>query len=351
MTPNTKVLDNDKVIRLYRILHRPVEIHNKMANGREPEISCYPTLSTTLFALISFYLDYFRDQGIPIREARLVGGAASHVLCLEQRFTDFDVLFVVDPEKQCGNLRQLFSRPLTAAEIFLKKLLWSDGEGRWPMNRRIMESTYISKKFLHLFPGSPDEWSLLTFHNMYGCNVELKFVRNMAREFEFATDSLQIDLAPMLKEFLNGREQVIVKSLFASVDLVEAHISQQRIDTLKPSEIRGGGFLKFCLLKIKGFKEYRRGRELHVMKREMVETFLRDFDGKLSVISARHPVIMYMKVHLPRESEEMKMKFINQVQLVVKETYESHESQAADNVLINMMDLAADSVMLDKLLR
>ena len=48
-----------------------------------------------------------------------------------------------------------------------------------------------------------DSWALISLYNIYGQNIELKFVDRMKRQFQFSVDSFQILIHPLLDYYEN----------------------------------------------------------------------------------------------------------------------------------------------------
>lgn len=96
-------------------------------------------------------------------------------------------------------------------------------------------------------------------------SIELKFVSVIKRQFEFTVDSFQIILDSYF-DFGQCTEEspvTITQSFFPSVQAVSiyrnfseamGHLNNRQIHTEAPEEIRGGGLLKYCSLRVNGFK-------------------------------------------------------------------------------------------------
>ncbi|CAL2037571.1 unnamed protein product [Caenorhabditis brenneri] len=78
-------------------------------------------------------------------------------------------------------------------------------------------SALIDKKVLVLNPNteSNEAWSLFSIYNKDGRNLELKSVMRMAREYQFATDYLRIDLVPLMDQI--EEEEVVMYSYIHEV--------------------------------------------------------------------------------------------------------------------------------------
>ncbi|EGT36673.1 hypothetical protein CAEBREN_13451 [Caenorhabditis brenneri] len=116
----------------------------------------------------------------------LVGGAASHVAVKEYKYADLDVLLSIASDP-------------SLTEDWEKKIF---GLIRQAIYEVLRKSALIDKRVLVLNPNteSNEAWSLSSIYNKDGRNLELKSVMRMARKYQFATDSLTIDLVPLMDQ-------------------------------------------------------------------------------------------------------------------------------------------------------
>uniref|UniRef100_A0A8C8CE56 Terminal nucleotidyltransferase 5B n=1 Tax=Oncorhynchus tshawytscha TaxID=74940 RepID=A0A8C8CE56_ONCTS len=218
------------------------------------------------------------ERGVSVRDVRLNGSAASHVLYQDtgMGYKDLDLIFVVslkddqafrlvkDVVMDClldflpAGVRKERISPLTLKEAYVQKLV------------KVCNDT--------------DRWSLISLSNNTGKNVELKFVDSLRRQFEFSVDSFQIGLDSLLL-FDHCSETamsesfhptVIGESVYGDFEGAMGHLCQRIIATRSPEEIRGGGLLKYCHLLAQGFRPICE-TEMKALQRYMCSRFFIDF--------------------------------------------------------------------------
>ncbi|CAL2027479.1 unnamed protein product [Caenorhabditis brenneri] len=110
-----------------------------------------------------------------------------------------------------------------------------------------LQSSFVAKQFrLFSTEDNTDSWSLFSF--------KFKFVLRRKRDYQFATDSLKIDIL----SYFQKKHDVPITSSFGDIPKI--------IELLRRRQIDGGGLLKYCLLKYKGFKDARENQELQDLK-------------------------------------------------------------------------------------
>lgn len=170
-----------------------------------------------------------------------------------------------------------------------------------------------------------------------GRNLELKFVKSMNRQYEFSVDSFHIELKSFLK-FRNVAPDLAMTSLFYPTVVAESvygnfeaalrHLKFQRICTFKPEEIRGGGLLRYCNLRARGFKLgdcSDDGKELVLvnntqssiekMEQHMCSRFFIDFS---SIQHQTKKLIGYLENRF-RGEEELKLEYLICLRRVVRD--------------------------------
>lgn len=149
-------------------------------------------------------------------------------------------------------------------------------------------------------------WSLISFCNDQGKNIELKFVDKMKRQFQFSVDSFQIHLDSLLRYYdcqdslgdelyqsnssisVNAENQsqfssnffpsVLAESKYGNFDESLLHLNSKLIATRSPEEIRGGGLLKYCNLLIRGYKAVCDDKQMASIEKYMCSRFFIDFN-------------------------------------------------------------------------
>lgn len=248
------VLSFEQVCRLNDVMDEIVYIHGR---------GNFPTLEVRLRDLVNVVRGKLEADtanggaGMRVRDIRLNGGAASHVLATEsQPYNDLDLIFGVE----LSTMRN-FDRVKSAVLSSLYEML-PDGVSRKRISTCSLKEAYVSKMVKVNSNNGGDRWSLISLGNSRGRGVELKFVDCMRRQFEFSVDSFQIILDSLLL-FYNCSELPISENFYPTVvgesvygDFQEAlyHLQKKLISTRHPEEIRGGGLLKYCNLLVKNYK-------------------------------------------------------------------------------------------------
>jgi len=254
-----------------------------------------------------------------VRDIRLNGGAASHVLATEsQPYSDLDLIFGV--ELSGG---RNFDRVKTAVLGSLFDLL-PEGVSRKRITTCSLKEAYVSKMVKVNQDG--DRWSLISLGNSRGHkNVELKFVDSMRRQFEFSVDSFQIVLDSLLL-FYECSELSIGENFYPTVvgesvygDFQEAlyHLHKKLIATRHPEEIRGGGLLKYCNLLVKAYRPAR-PEYIKTLERYMCSRFFIDFSD---IGQQRAKLENYLWNHfVSPEEESLKYRYLMLLHSVVEES-------------------------------
>lgn len=269
------VLSCEQVRRLNDVMEEKVSIYGR---------GNFPTLEVRLRDLVTIVRTKLESEqssggaGMKVRDIRLNGGAASHVLATEsQPYNDLDLIFAV--ELSSG---RNFDRVKSAVVSSLFDLL-PEGVNPKKITTCSLKEAYVSKMVKVNHDG--DRWSLISLGNSRGHkNVELKFVDTMRRQFEFSVDSFQIVLDSLLLFYEcsklpigeNFYPTVVGESVYGDFQEALYHLQQKLISTRHPEEIRGGGLLKYCTLLV---KNYRPARPDHIkmLERYMCSRFFIDF--------------------------------------------------------------------------
>lgn len=329
------VLCFEQVRRLNDVMDEVVSIHGR---------GNFPTLEVRLRDLVTVVRGKLEADvasggaGMRVRDIRLNGGAASHVLATEsQPYNDLDLIFGV--ELATG---RNYDRVKTAVLSSLFDLL-PDGVSRKRISTCSLKEAYVSKMVKVSNDG--DRWSLISLGNSRGHkNVELKFVDTMKRQFEFSVDSFQIVLDSLLL-FYDCSELPISENFYPTVvgesiygDFQEAlyHLQKKLIATRQPEEIRGGGLLKYCNLLV---KNYRPANLEHIksLQRYMCSRFFIDFPD---IVQQRAKLENYLWNHfVGPEEESLKHQYLMLLREVVAEStvcLMGHERRQTLNLIDNL---------------
>lgn len=286
----TSVLGYDQVVRLQELLEEPVAVQGR---------GNFPVLETRLRDLVQRVRSQLGRLGVPVRDVRLNGGAASYVLepDTSAEYNDLDVIFGCELGAGGGS-NGGFERVKAAVLDALAELL--------PAGVKRISACALNEAYLHKLvkvASEEDRWSLVSLSNSLGRNVELKFVHRMRRQFEFSVDSFQIVVDPLLLLHQCGSQDfsqdffpsVVAESVYGNFNEALAHLQCRLIATRSPEEIRGGGLLKYCHLLARGFRATDGTRAL---ERYMCSRFFIDFP---ELAAQRAKLHSFLANHLTHE--------------------------------------------------
>ncbi|XP_028819731.1 terminal nucleotidyltransferase 5Bb [Denticeps clupeoides] len=263
------VLSWEQVRRLDSILGESVPVHGR---------GNFPTLSVQPRQIVQVVRARLEERGVVVRDVKLNGSAASHVLHQDTGlgYKDLDLIFGLSlTDDRAFRL---------VKDVVLDSLLefLPPGVSRERITALTLKEAYVQK--LVKVCNDTDRWSLISLSNNTGKNVELKFVDSLRRQFEFSVDSFQIGLDSLLL-FDRCSETAMSESFHPTVlgesmygDFAEAlgHLRGRTIATRSPEEIRGGGLLKYCHLLVRGFCPASE-TQMKTLQRYMCSRFFIDF--------------------------------------------------------------------------
>ena len=310
------VLSYEQVCRLNDVMNEVVSIHGR---------GNFPTLEVRLRDLVNVVKCKLEADpsiggaGMRVRDIRLNGGAASHVLATEsQPYNDLDLIFGV--ELSSG---RNYDKVKAAVLGSLFDLL-PEGVSRKRITTCSLKEAYVSKMVKVNNDG--DRWSLISLGNSRGHrNVELKFVDTMRRQFEFSVDSFQIVLDSLLLfpesskvEFTeNYYPTVVGESVYGDFHEALYHLQKKLISTRHPEEIRGGGLLKYCNLLVKQYKAAQPDY-IKTLERYMCSRFFIDFPD---IGQQKAKLENYLWNHfVGAEEEALKYQYLTLLHSVVEES-------------------------------
>lgn len=302
------VLSYEQVRRLNDVLHEVVQIHGR---------GNFPTLEIRLRDLVTLVRSKLEADNMTVRDIRINGGAASHILSTDddQTYNDLDLIFAVDLTTP-----RHYDRVKTAVLDSLLDFL-PEGVSKKRMSSCSMKEGYVNKM---VKVNDNDRWSLISLCNNVGRNIELKFVDTMKRQFEFSVDSFQIVLDSLLL-FYDCAEMPISENFYPTVvgesvyaDFTEAlyHLQKKLIATKNPEEIRGGGLLKYCNLLVKDY-EPARPEKIKTLERYMCSRFFIDFPD---VAQQQNKLENYLWNHLAGADEALRYEYLMVLHRVVDES-------------------------------
>uniref|UniRef100_G3Q3S6 polynucleotide adenylyltransferase n=1 Tax=Gasterosteus aculeatus TaxID=69293 RepID=G3Q3S6_GASAC len=302
-------LNVEQVEVLHQVLSEAVPIHGR---------GNFPTLELRPRDIIIAVRARLQQQGIAVRDIRLNGSTASHVLVRDNgtSYKDLDIIFGVELPSQ-----EEFQ---VIKESVLGCLLdcLPAGVNRERISSATMKEAYV-QKMVKVF-NEHDRWSLISLSNNSGKNLELKFVSTLRRQFEFSVDSFQIILDRLLEcyrcvgspvESEDLVPQVLAESMYGDFEAAMDHLRYRLIATRNPEEIRGGGLLKYSNLLV---RDYRPASETQIktLERYMCSRFFIDFPD---VQEQQRKILSYLKNHFIGE-ERSKYQYLMTLRRVVDDS-------------------------------
>lgn len=300
-TQRTTVLSFEQCSKLNGVMNDVVAIHGR---------GNFPTLEVKLRDLVTLVrkkleLDVASGGGgVTVKDIRLNGGAASHVLAAEsQPYNDLDLIFGI--ELSSG---RHYDRIKTAVLNTLLDLL-PEGVVRHRIRPCALKDAYVGKMVKVNNNNDGDRWSLISLGNPPGHkNVELKFVDTMRRQFEFSVDSFQIVLDSLLVFYdcvalpisENFYPTVVGESVYGDFQEALYHLQHKLISTRQPEEIRGGGLLKYCNLLVRNYHPVN-PEHIKTLERYMCSRFFIDFPD---IHTQESKLVAYLKNHFWDVDEE-----------------------------------------------
>ncbi|CAJ1064220.1 uncharacterized protein LOC117812289 [Xyrichtys novacula] len=176
----------EQVQALDKVLTEVIPIHGR---------GNFPTLQVRAKDIIRVVKDRLIERDIQVKDIRLNGATASHVLVRDNGLghRDLDIIFGVELPRQ-EDLQVI-------KEVVLGSLrdLLPCGVNRRKITCLTMKEAYVHK-MVKVF-NEHDRWSLISLSNNRSKTVGLRFVSSLRRQFEFSVDSFQIILDRMLESY------------------------------------------------------------------------------------------------------------------------------------------------------
>ncbi|KAM3601820.1 uncharacterized protein V6R79_019379 [Siganus canaliculatus] len=191
----------EQIQALDKVLTEVIPIHGR---------GNFPTLQVRAKDIIRVVKDRLMERDIQVKDIRLNGATASHVLVRDNGlgYRDLDIIFGVELPRQ-EDLQVI-------KEVVLGSLrdLLPCGVNRRKITCLTMKEAYV-QKMVKVF-NEHDRWSLISLSNNRAKTVGLRFVSSLRRQFEFSVDSFQIILDRMLESYWeNDRKQGVKPALNA----------------------------------------------------------------------------------------------------------------------------------------
>ena len=305
-----QVLCYDQVIRLHHVMEDVMPIHGR---------GNFPTLGVKLRDMVQAVRDKLFQDGVKVRDVRLNGSGASYILARGdtcQDFNDLDLIFGIDLLDH-GELQKIRKCVIECLLDFLP-----DGVSKDKISSCSLKEAYV-QKMVKVCNEHGDKWSLISLSNKTHKNVELKFVGQMKRQFEFSVDSFQVILDSLLTFYAisqtpmsdNFYPTVVAESLYGNFNEAWFHLDRKLIATRNPEEIRGGGLLKYCNLLVKDYLPAE-DIDIHTMERYMCSRFFIDFSD---INQQRQKLQAYLANHFGTD-ERIKYQYLTTLYQVVDES-------------------------------
>lgn len=341
------LLDKTQVKRLMAVLNAMVIVNSSQPSHLHQQTLALPTFACRPIDFIEVLLRNLEEAEVCFKGVRLYGGAASYVISESAAFyndidlmihIDFDTQglhFFLDKIKECvlKSLREIVS------EILHKM---TDKAYLYPMDDMSLTSSYVAKMYKHAGDpaplGKPPEkdsllniWSLFSFNNFQGRNIEVKFVHTLERQYKFSIDSFQIDLS---KEFLLIGQHyqnewqldeatwpsTTCHCLYPDLKQALADVKNRRIRVLRPDTVRGGCFLRYAGLLARNFN-----KDPDLPEVKMCTRFLSDFEDLNAQSKA---VDSYMHNHMGACGSHYKREFLRKLEETVNRLLPDIEDEA-----------------------
>uniref|UniRef100_A0A3B3C829 polynucleotide adenylyltransferase n=1 Tax=Oryzias melastigma TaxID=30732 RepID=A0A3B3C829_ORYME len=291
-------LNAEQVEVLHQVLSEVVPIHGR---------GNFPTLELRPRDIIIAVRARLQRQGITVRDVRLNGSTASHVLVRDNgtSYKDLDIIFGVElPSQEEFQVRVLLGCLLDCLPAAVN---------RERISSATMKEAYV-QKMVKVF-NEHDRWSLISLSNNSGKNLELKFVSALRRQFEFSVDSFQIILDPLQMSDSAPDVEVLAESMYGDFEAAMDHLRYRLIATRNPEEIRGGGLLKYSNLLV---RDYRPASETQIktLERYMCSRFFIDFPD---VQEQQRKILSYLKNHFIGE-ERSKYQYLMTLRRVIDDS-------------------------------
>ncbi|XP_066529107.1 terminal nucleotidyltransferase 5Ab [Hoplias malabaricus] len=297
-----------QVRRLDALLAERVHIHGR---------GNFPTLHVSPRDIVRVVRARLRERHIDVREVRLNGSAASHVLHEHSGlgYTDLDLIF----RAQLASERDFHTVKETVLHALLDFLPACVNKDK--ITPLTLKEAYVQK--MVKVCNESDRWSLISLSNNSGKNVELKFVDSLRRQFEFSVDSFQIHLDSLLLFYEcsenpmaeNFHPSIVGESMYGDFEEALEHLRSKLICTRNPEEIRGGGLLKYCHLLVRGFHAASQPH-MKQLEKYMCSRFFIDFPD---VTEQRRKLESYLQNHFVG-LEECKYEYLSTLHGVVSES-------------------------------
>ncbi|XP_070773784.1 terminal nucleotidyltransferase 5C-like [Enoplosus armatus] len=307
----------EQVQALDKVLTEVIPIHGR---------GNFPTLQVRAKDIIRVVKDRLVERDIQVKDIRLNGATASHVLVRDNvlGYRDLDIIFGVELPRQ-EDLQVI-------KEVVLGSLrdLLPCGVNRRKITCLTMKEAYV-QKMVKVF-NEHDRWSLISLSNNRAKTVGLRFISSLRRQFEFSVDSFQIILDRMLESYWETERKqggnpcagaaeeptitVEAECMYGDFEQAMDHLRHRLIATRNPEEIRGGGLLKYSDLLVRNFRPASE-TEIKSLERYMCSRFFIDFPD---VSEQQRKIEAYLQCHFIGNEEASKYDYLMTLRRVIDES-------------------------------
>ncbi|XP_068187895.1 terminal nucleotidyltransferase 5C-like [Antennarius striatus] len=300
-------LTPEQIQALDKVLTEVIPIHGR---------GNFPTLHVRVKDIIRVVKDRLVERDIHVKDIRLNGATASHVLVRDNGigYRDLDIIFGVELPRQ-EDLQVI-------KEVVLCSLrdLLPCGVNRRKITCLTMKEAYV-QKMVKVF-NEHDRWSLISLSNSRAKTMGLRFVSSLRRQFEFSVDSFQIILDRMLESYWETERKqgatftVEAECMYGDFGQALDHLRHRLIATHNPEEIRGGGLLKYSDLLVRNFRPASE-TEIKSLERYMCSRFFIDFPD---VGEQQRKIEAYLQCHFIGNEEASKYDYLMTLRRVIDES-------------------------------
>jgi len=306
-SPRTQPLDEQMIQRLLAVLNSMVVVNGSVVG--------YPTFAVRPIDFLEVLKRNLEEAApqITVERCCLYGGAATYCMCPTycHIFNDIDLVIHVNFDKMNMHIHldRIKSIVLGSLREVVKHCLRTH-----PLQTQVdnlddatLTVAYIQKMYKHTpNDGVRDIWSLFSFRNYEGRNLEVKFVHTLERCYKFSIDAWQIDLSTnflrQVQEFWSKRRAIHDLSTNVECKYPDFHralqdVSEKVIRVIKPESVRGGCFLRYLHLLNQGYLPALHGKEQLKQEYHMLSRFCKDFPSQYLQIKQ---ISTYMTTHCPK---------------------------------------------------
>ncbi|XP_076607424.1 terminal nucleotidyltransferase 5D-like [Chaetodon auriga] len=275
----------EQIQALDKVLTEVIPIHGR---------GNFPTLQVRAKDIIRVVKDRLVERDIQVKDIRLNGATASHVLVRDNGlgYRDLDIIFGVELPRQ-EDLQVI-------KEVVLGSLrdLLPCGVNRRKITCLTMKEAYV-QKMVKVF-NEHDRWSLISLSNNRAKTVGLRFVSSLRRQFEFSVDSFQIILDRMLESYWETERKQAGKLALNAGNLSKRDNEDENKEQEQSSVPREADIEKDSAMAASGGSGCQ-DQAVSVLEKELPQAEVEHVDGKREA----QEVVEIESINLQQEEEEV----------------------------------------------